>query len=218
MQIPIEQNILSANDAIAAMNRARLHDHDIFSINIMSSPGAGKTSLLEALLPPLASELSIGVIEGDLATDNDAVRLQALGIQTLQMSTKEYKSSCHMNALMIQNALPHFDLDLLDFLVIENVGNLVCPAGYDLGEDKRIVLISTTEGEDKPLKYPTIFMRADLVIINKIDLLEALEMDVKVIEDNIRAVNPKAEIMKVSARKGDGMEDVKQWLNGQMAL
>lgn len=212
MQIPVEIGILNTNDAIAAMNREKLHGHGIFTINIMSSPGSGKTTLLEALLPPLSNELNIGVIEGDLATDNDAKRLQALGIQALQMNTKEYKSSCHMNALMVQNALPHFDLNKLGLLVIENVGNLVCPAGYDLGEDKRIVILSTTEGEDKPLKYPTIFLRADLVLINKIDLLEALEMDVTVIERNIRAVNPKAEIIQVSARKGDGLEAVTTWV------
>jgi hydrogenase nickel incorporation protein HypB len=211
--VTVERKILKKNDEIAAENRALLTKHGIFSINLLSSPGSGKTSLLEKTLVQMPHPERIAVVEGDVQTDNDAQRIARLKIPVVQIVTN---GGCHLEAKLIQDALPNFELEKLRFFVIENVGNLVCPANYDLGEDKKVVLISTTEGDDKPLKYPAMFRVADVLLINKTDLLDYLDFDMEVARKNALRINPDLEIFETSCTTGAGLDKWLAWLNKHM--
>ena len=197
------QSLLSMNDQLAAGNRRLFKDHGVTVVNIVSSPGSGKTALLEKTIRALAGEMRVAAIVGDLATENDAERLRSAGAPAVQITTG---SACHLDAHMIHHALDTIHVDELDLLLIENVGNLVCPASFDLGEDLFAVLLSTTEGEDKPLKYPVIFLKADTVIVNKIDLAAAVEFKRDTALSNIDRAAPKAKVFETSARTGAGVE------------
>lgn len=192
--------LLARNDRLAAHNREHFRSAGVTVLNLMSSPGAGKTSLLEQTLKRLEADLAMAVIVGDLATDNDARRLAGTRADVVQIETG---ALCHLESDLVHRACHDLDLAALDLLLIENVGNLVCPAAYDLGEDLRVVLLSTTEGEDKPLKYPTAFSAADWVVITKIDLAEVLGFDREAAIASIRRINPQARILEVSSRQGE---------------
>ena len=202
--IEVRQNVLKQNDVIARALRQRFHDAGVFVVSLVSSPGAGKTALLEKTLTLLRQRFRVAALVGDLATENDAVRLARSQAPVKQIVTG---TVCHLEAAMVQNALEGWALDELDFLFIENVGNLVCPSSYDLGEDLRLVLMSVTEGEDKPLKYPTIFHSADVTVITKIDLAEAVEFNAEAANRSIQAVRPGMTVLNVSAKSGDGMKE-----------
>lgn len=203
--ITIARSILDKNDRLGERNRGYFLAKDVLVLNMLSSPGSGKTSLIQRTLTDLSQDLRAGVIVGDLETDNDAQSLKTTGSPAIQIITG---TVCHLEADMVLNAAKKLDLEAIDLLIIENVGNLVCPAVYDLGEDLRVALLSVTEGEDKPLKYPTTFKSADVVIVNKIDIAEVVEFDRDKAIDNIKKVAPQAAIFEVSARSGEGME---QW-------
>ncbi len=202
-KIEITQSILSKNDRFAERNRGFFMAKGLLVLNVLSSPGAGKTALIERMLTDLGERIPTAVIVGDLATDNDAQRLRQTGAEAVQITTGE---TCHLEAEMVGRAAQQLHLDGIKLLVIENVGNLVCPAAYDLGEDLRVVLFSVTEGEDKSLKYPTMFKIADVVIINKIDVAEVVGFDRETALRNIQQIAPQAQILKVSARSGEGMD------------
>jgi hydrogenase nickel incorporation protein HypB len=202
-QLELRQSILSSNDRIAERNRGFFKALGLLSLNIVSSPGSGKTSVIQRTIERLTGRLRAGVIVGDLATDNDAKRLQAGGARAVQITTG---TLCHLEAGMIARALTQLDGRALDLVIIENVGNLVCPASFDLGEELRVVLLSVTEGEDKPLKYPPMFHSADVVLLNKIDLAAAVEFRRDQALANIRQISPHAAIFEVSARTGDGID------------
>ncbi|GGR14440.1 hydrogenase nickel incorporation protein HypB [Deinococcus ruber] len=201
--VTVRQNILKDNDRVAADNRRTFQSAGVRAINLVSSPGAGKTALLERTLKDLQGQLGMAVAVGDLATENDAARLRQWGVQAEQIVTG---TICHLDAGMVQAVLPRFELAALDVLFLENVGNLVCPASYDLGEAARAVLISTTEGEDKPLKYPTMFNTADVVVITKMDIAEAVEFDLSLCRENIDRARPGVQVIELSSKKGAGLE------------
>ena len=201
--------VLDANDRLAERNRGFFAAKNLLVINVFSSPGSGKTSLLQKTAEMLRGRVRIGVIVGDLATDNDAERLSRADIPVVQITTG---TMCHLDARMIAEAMKKMPLDDLDVLIIENVGNLVCPASYDLGEGVRVVLLSVTEGEDKPLKYPHIFLEADICVINKIDLAPYLDTDVETLRNNALKVNHHLQLFEVSATKGTGMDAWCDWL------
>jgi hydrogenase nickel incorporation protein HypB len=203
-KIRLEKKVLSRNDILAAELRDLFAGKDVAVINMVSSPGSGKTSLLEKTLGSLSEKLSIGVIEGDIQTDNDAIRIAKTGVPVHQIQTG---GACHLEADMIRRALDNFDLRSLDLLIIENVGNLVCPSAFDLGEGMRVVLISVTEGDDKPLKYPAMFRSADVMVINKMDLLPYTDFDVDKVIHNSMSLNPEIEVLKISCRTGEGLEE-----------
>ncbi len=209
--IAIEQDILATNNEAAATNRARLTASDVIAVNMMSSPGSGKTTLLVETLKALQKTAPVAVIEGDQQTSNDADRIRATGAPAVQVNTGK---GCHLNADMIATALDHLPTPAGGFLFIENVGNLVCPAGFDLGEARRVVLASVTEGEDKPLKYPEMFASADLMLISKVDLLPHLAFDVEALIANARRVNPRLEVVEVSAVEASGLDRWIAWLDG----
>ncbi|MBZ8181092.1 hydrogenase nickel incorporation protein HypB [Oscillatoria salina] len=204
-EVTITRGILSKNDRLAAQNRDHFQSQSIYTLNLLSSPGSGKTALIERTLKDTGNELKIGVIVGDLETDNDAQRIRNSNAPAIQITTG---NACHLEAEMIAKAMKQLDLSALNLLIIENVGNLVCPAAYDLGETLRVVLLSTTEGEDKPLKYPTTFKTAQVVIVNKIDIAEVVGFDREKAMTNIQKVAPQATIFAVSAKTGEGMN---QW-------
>jgi len=200
-------DILKKNNHMAQHNQHWFRDHHVSAINLMSSPGAGKTALLEKTISALSSEINFSILVGDQQTDNDATRLQLVGGKVRQITTH---SSCHLDATMIDKELNDFVTPDLDLLFIENVGNLVCPAAFDLGENERVALLSTPEGEDKPIKYPVLFNKASLIILTKMDLVPYLEWDEKKCIEYIRKVNPTAKIIKLSAKTGEGMHE---WIN-----
>ncbi len=200
--LSLEQNVLQKNDDIAHRNWHWLDDQQVMTLNMMSSPGAGKTALLEATLAGLKDRLEISVLVGDQQTDNDAKRLQTEGAQVKQINTH---SSCHLDAAMIDKELGGFVTGKEDLLIIENVGNLVCPAAFDLGEKQKVAVLSVTEGEDKPAKYPVLFHDADMILISKIDLVPYLDWDREQAIQYIRQVNTKADIIELSAKTGEGM-------------
>lgn len=210
--LSVQQAILEKNDRLAERNRGFFQAKGLQVLNLLSSPGAGKTTLIERMAADLAGRRKLGVIVGDLATDNDAVRLRAYGVPAVQITTG---TVCHLDAEMIAQARTRLDLDGLDLLIIENVGNLVCPAAYDLGEDLRLVLFSVTEGEDKPLKYPVVFRSAQAVVVSKIDIADAVGFDRDAALANLRRVAPGAAVLEVSARTGAGMEAVYALLAGR---
>ncbi|GAC1429567.1 MAG: hydrogenase nickel incorporation protein HypB [Ktedonobacteraceae bacterium] len=208
-KVPIVQNILAANDGIADQVQWTLAKHGIRSINIMSSAGAGKTTLLEKTITRLRGRLGIGVIEGDVETTADADRIEAVGAPAVQIITQ---GNCHLEAHMVRAALEAIDLDKIDLLFIENVGNLVCPANWNLGEDMRVVVVSTTEGDDKPAKYPHMFAVSEVMVINKTDLLPYVDYDMDAVKRFARAVNPNLRIFEVSCRTGEGLDGWCDWL------
>ena len=210
----ILNGLLEHNDRQAELNRARLDAEGVLTINLMSSPGSGKTALLEATIRQLGGRLRVAVIEGDLETENDADRIRALGIPAHQITTG---TACHLDAHLVQGALDRLDLSKLDVLFIENVGNLVCPASFDLGHHRNVTLLSVTEGDDKPAKYPVMFRAADLMLITKTDLLPYLtEFSPERAEDCLRKLASRSPVMPVSAKTGDGMADWLDWLNGEV--
>jgi hydrogenase nickel incorporation protein HypB len=210
--VAVHERILANNDRTARHNREHFHDHEVTAINLMGSPGSGKTAVLEATARLLGSRARLGVLVGDLATDHDARRVRAAGIDAEAITTG---SACHLDAEMVHKGLHRLAWRDLDYLFIENVGNLVCPAIYDLGQDANVVALSVTEGEDKPLKYPTIFRKADLVLLTKIDLLPALGgIDVERIKENLSMVMPRPTVIQMSATTGAGVESWVRWLEG----
>ena len=208
--VEVRKNVLRKNDVIARALRERFHQAGVFVVSLVSSPGSGKTALLEKLLTLMKKECQVAALVGDLATENDALRLARSQAPVKQITTG---TLCHLEAAMVETALEGWKLDELDFLFIENVGNLVCPSSYDLGEDLRAVLISVTEGEDKPLKYPTIFNSADIALITKVDLAAAVEFDEEAANLNIQAVRPGMKIFKVSAKTGYGLDEFAEYLS-----
>jgi len=207
--VQIEQDILGKNNAYAGENRQYFAEHGLFAINMVSSPGSGKTTLLVKTIEDLAGRLPVAVVEGDQQTSNDADRIRASGAPAVQVNTGK---GCHLDAHMVGHALERLNLPDDGLLMIENVGNLVCPSSFDLGEAHKVVILSVTEGEDKPLKYPDMFHAADLMILNKVDLLPYLTFDVDKCIDYARRINPKLEVIKLSATTGEGMERWLAWL------
>jgi len=211
-EIPIQKRILSANDEVAAENRTAFTRYGILVVNVMASPGAGKTSVILATAERLPSGLRPGVIEGDLASSIDTERVLAAGIPAVQINTG---GSCHLDAPMIRSALPSLPLDRLDLPFIENVGNLVCPAEFDLGASRAVVVASVPEGHDKPYKYPGMFAEADAVLLNKSDLVTYFDFDIDHFRRGVAMVNPNATLFVVSCRTGEGLDDWVKWLTEQ---
>lgn len=203
--VEVRQNVLKQNDLLARSLRERFLGAGVRVVSLVSSPGSGKTALLERMLTLLQPQYRVAALVGDLATENDAARLARSGAPVKQVTTG---TICHLDAMMVERALAEWRLEELDLLFIENVGNLVCPSSYDLGEDQRLVLLSVTEGEDKPLKYPTIFNTADVAIITKMDLAAAVEFDAQAAHNNIQSVRPGMPIFEVSAKTGTGMDEL----------
>jgi hydrogenase nickel incorporation protein HypB len=208
-RIAVETDILAKNNQLAAGNRALFRSKGVFVLNLVSSPGSGKTTILERTLRDLAGEVNCAVIEGDQQTDNDAVRIAATGAPAVQINTG---AGCHLDAHMVCHAAEKFDLEGLDLLFIENVGNLVCPAAFDLGENHKVVVLSVTEGEDKPLKYPQMFRAADVMLINKVDLAPYLDVDLEKCKEMARRVSPDIVIFELSAKTGEGTAQWYEWL------
>ena len=208
----MEQGLLIKNERQAHRNRAHFHRHGLLAINLLSAPGSGKTTLLERLVATWPTP-PVGVIVGDLATDNDARRLKAAGARAIQICTGD---RCHLEASLVDRAFSQLDSQGMNLLVIENVGNLVCPTAFDLGEDLRIAVLSVTEGEDKPLKYPALFKTADAVVINKTDLAAAVAFERDSALANLRAVAPQAQLFELSARTGDGLGALQSWIVEQL--
>ena len=213
MRVPLERKVLNENDRIAATLRERFQNHGVFCLNLISSPGSGKTSLLERTLEGFGPERRIAVLTGDIQTDNDARRLAHFGFPVRQITTG---GACHLDARMVERALEGWPVEDLEILFLENVGNLVCPTSYDLGEEARAVLLSVTEGEDKPLKYPATFHHADLMVLNKIDLLPYVPFQAEVAKENARRVQPGIEILDVSCTTGEGLDRWRAWLDGHL--
>src|SRR6202790_2215368 len=207
--VEVRLNILKKNDVLARELRSRFHETGVRVISLVSSPGSGKTAFLEKILSSLRQEYRVAALVGDLATENDAARLARSQVPVKQIVTG---TICHLEAEMVRNALEGWDLHALDFLFIENVGNLVCPSSYDLGEELRLVLLSVAEGEDKPLKYPTIFNTADVAVITKTDLAAAVDFGEQTLDRNIQAVRPGIQILKLSAKTGKGMREFLDYL------
>jgi hydrogenase nickel incorporation protein HypB len=213
--VALEQDVLAHNDLLARHNRDWLRSRDILAVNLMSSPGSGKTTLLERTILQVRSTLAISVVEGDQETQVDADRIRATGCDAVQVNTG---AGCHLDADMLARALHELDPPAGSVVFVENVGNLVCPALFDLGEDSRAVVTSVTEGVDKPLKYPHMFRTADVVMLNKIDLLPHLDFDVDQFLHHVARVNPRATVLSVSATRGDGLTDWYDWLLGRKSL
>ena len=213
-KVRVVEDALDANNTIAGANASDFERSDVTVVNLMSAPGAGKTTLLERALEGMAEEgLRVGVLEGDVQGSFDADRLSVLHIPVVQLNTDNgFGGECHLDANMVRSALPAVPLDDIDVLIVENVGNLVCPAEFRIGEDSRIMVCSVTEGEDKPLKYPLMFRACELVVINKVDLLQYLDFDVDRLEANIKQVNHDATVMRVSAKTGEGVDEFRAWL------
>jgi len=209
-RVPVEQKVLNENQRLALELRERYRQNDVFCVNLISSPGSGKTSLLERTLAEFPIDTRVAVLTGDIQTENDARRLAQFGFPARQITTG---GTCHLDAKMIDKHLTEFDLSELDLLLIENVGNLVCPSSYDLGEHAKVVLLSVTEGEDKPLKYPSIFAKSELCIINKIDLLPYVPFNLQQARDNAQRVHPGIEIIETSCTTAQGVDTWMNWLD-----
>jgi hydrogenase nickel incorporation protein HypB len=214
-RIPVIENILSANDRLADENRRHIDAAGVFSINLMASPGAGKTSLIEQSLPPLADQLRVGVVDGDIATSLDADRAAAAGARaSIQINTG---GECHLDAVMLHGALAKLDLSQLDLLLVENVGNLVCPADFRLGTHKSVLIASVPEGDDKPYKYPGMYRGVDALVINKVDLLPYIEFNMEHFRRGVQALNPGVRTFAISCRTGEGVDAWIQWLVDECA-
>jgi hydrogenase nickel incorporation protein HypB len=214
VKVRLVTNILEANDRIAAENKRIFHEADVFVMNIMSAPGAGKTSLIEKTIKGLNGKLKIGVIEGDIAGTDDAQKIEGLGIPVVQINTG---GACHLDANMIREVIADLPLKDLDLLIIENVGNLVCPAEFKVGEDMKVMLLSIAEGHDKPLKYPLMFQESSALIINKIDLLPYTDADIGKIKKDSLSLNTKLKIFEVSCKTGEGINEWTKWLQSLIA-
>lgn len=212
--VPIKSKVLQKNDEIAAANRGLLHRQGLRCLNLIGSPGSGKTTLLEALFLRLAGNPRCAVIEGDVKTDNDMRRVEATGVPAVQIQTD---GACHLTAVQIQAMLGGLPLDTSELLIIENVGNLICPVSYDLGEDKRLIVLSVAEGVDKPLKYPSAFMSADVLVITKIDLAPHVDVKVDALAANALSINPKLTVLKTSAKTGEGMDGFESFIRNLVA-
>nr|HID59134.1 hydrogenase nickel incorporation protein HypB [Desulfobacterales bacterium] len=213
MKITVVKNILEANDRIAEDNRRLFEESGLLVINLMSSPGAGKTSLLEHTIDALSGRLRIGVIEGDIQSSADAERISRKGIQVVQINTD---GACHLDGNMVRHALPALTLSDLDLLIVENVGNLVCPAEFKMGEDHKVMILSVTEGDDKPEKYPLMFRESSILLINKIDLLPYVDCNVDKVKEVSLALNPDLKIFEISCKTGEGLDSWTQWLDEQV--
>ncbi len=213
--VEIERDILGKNDGLARTNRRRLAERGVFALNLVSSPGSGKTTLLVRAIEDLKARHAIAVIEGDQQTSNDAERIRATGVKAIQVNTGK---GCHLDASMVGHALDDIDPETNSLLFIENVGNLVCPAAFDLGEAHKVVVLSVTEGEDKPLKYPDMFAAADLMLLTKADLLPHLDFDVAACLDAARKVNPRLEVLQVSSKSGEGLDAFYAWIDARAKL
>jgi hydrogenase nickel incorporation protein HypB len=209
VRVAVVKNILDANTRIAKENRKFFDSHGLTVINLMSSPGAGKTTLLEQMGKYFEDRLRIGVIEGDIQTSLDAERVAAAGLQAVQIETD---GACHLDANMIQNGLEGLDADTLDLLVVENVGNLVCPAEFEVGEDYKVMMLSVTEGDDKPYKYPLMFRESRVLLISKVDLLPHLQCNIEKMKEAARSINPDLIIFEISSYTGEGLEDWHNWI------
>lgn len=214
MDIQVLEGVFDANERIARENQGLFREHGVLAVNLMASPGAGKTSLVSRTLELLSGELSIGVIEGDIASSVDAERIRSYGVPVVQINTG---GSCHLDAAMIREALGHLDLPSLDLLIIENVGNLVCPAEFNLGEGLRAMILSVAEGHDKPLKYPLMFSQSHVLLVNKIDLLGLSDFDMEELRSTVRRMNPSMEVLEVSCRTGEGLHAWAEWLRKKVA-
>lgn len=212
-EIKVVTNILQANDELTAINRKKLDEKAIYVINLMSSPGSGKTSILEKIISKLNANIKTAVIEGDLYTTMDAQRIEAKGVPVVQINTG---GACHLDAYMIKDAIGSLNLDGIELLIVENVGNLVCPAEFEIGEDIKITVLSTTEGNDKPLKYPLAFEKSGVVILNKIDLIEYTNFDKQKFYDDVKSINNKAIFFETSCTKDIGLDDLCEWIKGKV--
>jgi len=209
MKVNVMSNILKANDLLAGDISRLLKEKGVFSLNIMGSPGSGKTTLLEKIIPMFPEDKKVAVIEGDIATTRDAERIARTGVQSSQINTN---GGCHLDAAMVRSALDTLNLDDISVLFIENVGNLVCPSGFSLGEDGRIIVSSITEGDDKPEKYPSMFRTGDLILVNKMDLISRTNFSLDLFVKGMNKINPGAKIIPISATDGTGLEDVLSWI------
>jgi hydrogenase nickel incorporation protein HypB len=213
VKVPVVEQIMSANDQLAEANRARLDQAGVLALNIMASPGAGKTSLITRTVEALRGELRIGAVDGDIATTIDADRIAALGVPTVQINTG---GACHLDAAMLQNALPQLPLQELDLLIIENVGNLVCPATFRLGEHRNVLIASVPEGDDKPYKYPVMYRGVNALVLNKIDVLSAFDFDVDYFRRGVEPLNPGLTFFPLSCKTGEGLDAWLDWLRNEV--
>lgn len=209
MEIKVVKHILEANEVIASQNRVLFEEKEIYVLNLMGSPGAGKTTLLEKTIEQLKETKSIAVIEGDIETSRDAERIAAHAIPTVQINTG---GACHLDGNMVRGGLKEFDLDRIDLLVVENVGNLVCPAEFKIGENDKVMIISVTEGDDKPEKYPLMFQVSSVLLLNKMDLLPYMDFDMEKFQSDALKVNPKLKIMNISCKTGEGLDTWFKWI------
>jgi len=212
-KVKVFTNILKANENIAQKNRDIFDKNKVYTINLMSSPGSGKTSLLERTIDMIKNELRIAVLEGDLQTDNDAQRIEKYGIPVVQINTN---GACHLDANMVDSVLESFNFKEIDLFVIENVGNLVCPASFELGEHDKVVMVSIPEGDDKPIKYPVIFRKAKVLLVNKIDLLPYTNFNMSKIKKDVMSINPEIKIFEISCQTGEGLDGWFNWLREQV--
>jgi hydrogenase nickel incorporation protein HypB len=212
----VVRRVLDVNEKMADENRVLFNQHGIFVLNLMSSPGSGKTTTLEKTLAAITPEIKCAVIVGDICTTNDADRLSVSGVPVVQINTDEFGGDCHLAAHVIEKAAVSIPLDEIDLLIVENIGNLVCPAEFDIGEDARAVILSVTEGEDKPLKYPLMFRKSDVAILNKTDLLPYLDYDVEEAVSSIRQIHPGMPVFEMSSKTEAGMGPWLDWLKGQV--
>lgn len=208
-QVPLQRKVLSENDRVAAELRRRFAGEGVLCLNLISSPGSGKTTLLERTLEALPANTRVAVLTGDIQTENDAARLRRFGFPVRQITTG---GACHLDARMVERALAEWQTGRFNLLFIENVGNLVCPASYDLGEAAKVVMLSVTEGEDKPLKYPAIFLKSELLVVSKMDLLPYVPFNLAAAQDNARRINPRIEILRISGLIGTGLEQWQKWI------
>lgn len=215
-RVQVVRRVLDTNDIMAGRNREHFNAHDVFVLNMMSSPGSGKTTTLLRTLKLLMPQVRCAVIVGDICTTHDADRLASTGVPVVQINTDEFGGDCHLAAHVIEKAVEGIDLDAVDLLIVENIGNLVCPAEFDIGEDKRVVVLSVTEGEDKPAKYPLMFRVCDALLLNKIDLLPHLDYDKEMTLNSVDQIHPDMPVFEISATSGEGFDRWLDWIHGQI--
>ena len=213
MKIDLKQPILDKNDRLADANRALFAEHHVFVVDLLASPGSGKTSTILATIEALRDEFNIAVIEGDIASNVDAAKISAQGIPAVHINTG---GACHLESDMVRRAVDVLDLENLDLIIVENVGNLVCPTDFDLGEGSKVMILSVPEGDDKPLKYPGVFQAAEAIVLNKVDTLGVFDFDVDAFSDAVRQLNPEAPIFPIAATKGDGVDAWADWLRARI--